>query len=52
MRVATLTGLRAVLEEDFNLIDVRDLPFLIREHARKFQFSVAQASVWRRNEES
>ena len=52
LRVATLAGLRAVLEEDFTLTDVRDLPFLIREHARKFQFSVAQASIWRRNEEA
>jgi putative 4-mercaptohistidine N1-methyltranferase len=52
MRVGTLAGLRAELEEDFALTDVRDLPFLIREHARKFQFSVAQASVWRRNEET
>src|SRR4029453_13873549 len=52
MRVATLAGLRAALEENFALADVRDLPFLIREHARKFQFSVAQAGVWRRNEEA
>lgn len=52
MRVATLAGLRLALEEDFTLTDVRDLPFVIREHARKFQFSVAQASVWRRNEET
>jgi hypothetical protein len=27
---------------------VKDLPFLIREHARKFQWSVALATVWRR----
>jgi hypothetical protein len=40
------------LEENFTLVDVRDLPFLIREHARKFQFSVAQASIWRRSEEA
>lgn len=52
MRVATLAGLRLKLEENFTLADVRDLPFLIREHARKFQFSVAQASVWRRNEDA
>jgi putative 4-mercaptohistidine N1-methyltranferase len=26
----------------------KDLPFLIREHARKFQWSVAQATVWQR----
>jgi putative 4-mercaptohistidine N1-methyltranferase len=49
MRVSTLAGLRVALEEDFTLTDVRDLPFLIREHARKFQLSVAQASIWRRN---
>lgn len=52
MRVATLAGLRLALEENFTLVDVRDLPFLIREHARKFQFSVAQASIWRRSEEA
>jgi putative 4-mercaptohistidine N1-methyltranferase len=49
MRVATLAGLRLALEENFTLADVRDLPFVIREHARKFQLSVAQASIWRRN---
>jgi hypothetical protein len=27
---------------------VKDLPFLIREHARKFQWSVAEATIWRR----
>jgi len=26
----------------------RDLPFLIREHARKFQLAVAEASIWQR----
>ncbi len=47
-RVATLDGLQAALEKDFTLTATRDLPFLIREHARKFQWSVAQASIWRR----
>jgi hypothetical protein len=27
---------------------VNDLPFLIREHQRKFQWSVAEATIWRR----
>jgi putative 4-mercaptohistidine N1-methyltranferase len=44
----TLAGLRAELEPAFELMETKDLPFLIREHARKFQWSVAQASVWRR----
>jgi hypothetical protein len=26
-----------------------DLPFLIREHARKYQWTVAEATVWRRD---
>jgi putative 4-mercaptohistidine N1-methyltranferase len=47
-RVATLDGLRAVLEPHFELAATHDLPFLIREHARKFQLSVAQATTWRR----
>jgi putative 4-mercaptohistidine N1-methyltranferase len=46
--VSTLDGLRAALEPAFALEHTEDLPFLIREHARKFQWSVAQASVWRR----
>jgi putative 4-mercaptohistidine N1-methyltranferase len=46
--VRTLDGLRALLDKDFVLTGTKDLPFLIREHARKFQWSVAQASLWRR----
>ena len=48
VRVTTLDGLRSALEQDFELVRTKDLPFLIREHARKFQLSVAQASIWRR----
>ena len=44
----TLDGLRAALDADFTLVATKDLPFLIREHARKFQWSIAQASIWRR----
>lgn len=46
--VETLEVLRLRLHGDFELIATKDLPFLIREHARKFQWSVAQASIWRR----
>ena len=38
--------LQGVLERQFTLARSLDLPFLIREHARKFQWSVALASVW------
>ena len=45
---STLDGLRRHLEPAFRLETTRNLPFLIREHARKFQWSVAEASLWRR----
>ena len=46
--VSTLSRIQEVLEPDLTLVAVKDLPFLIREHARKFQWSVAQASLWKR----
>ncbi|MGD2119067.1 MAG: 5-histidylcysteine sulfoxide synthase [Chromatiales bacterium] len=45
----TLDGLKGVLGENFELLDeAQDVPFVIRETARKFQHSVAQLTVWRR----
>jgi putative 4-mercaptohistidine N1-methyltranferase len=44
--VATLDNLRRLLEPHFDLARTLDLPFLIREHVRKYQWSVAQATVW------
>jgi putative 4-mercaptohistidine N1-methyltranferase len=41
-----------VLEEnlpDFERVRRLDLPFLIREHSRKYQWSVAEATVWVRS---
>lgn len=46
--VTTPDGLRSALERDFIFCEERDLPFLIREHARKYQWSVAHATLWRR----
>jgi len=45
-RITTLDSLKKILQRDFQLLRTKDLPFVIREHARKFQWSVAQASVW------
>ncbi|MGB0413949.1 MAG: putative 4-mercaptohistidine N1-methyltransferase [Coraliomargarita sp.] len=42
----SFAGLRAALEPEFALDAQWDMPFLIREHARKFQYSIAQASRW------
>ncbi len=44
----SFAGLRSALEPDFELQQQWDMPFLIREHARKFQYSIAQASRWLR----
>jgi putative 4-mercaptohistidine N1-methyltranferase len=46
--VTTFDGLQRSLAGEFDLASVKDLPFLIREHARKFQLSIAQATIWRR----
>ncbi len=46
--VFTLDTLKKKLGGDFELLRTLELPFLIREHARKYQWSVAQGSVWRR----
>jgi len=51
--VSTLQGLEEILGNDFNLIDTKDVPFVIQETARKHQHTIAQMTVWqkRRNQE-
>lgn len=44
----TFAWLEKILTPRFRLEKKTDLPFLIREHARKFQWSVALGTVWRR----
>jgi putative 4-mercaptohistidine N1-methyltranferase len=44
----TLEGLKEKLTPVFALRQTLDLPFLIREHRRKYQWSIAEASVWQR----
>ncbi len=46
--VRTFDTLRQILSPHFRLVSRRDLPFLIREHARKFQLGLAEASLWLR----
>jgi SAM-dependent methyltransferase len=45
---STLEGIRAALDGAFRLRRTLDMPMLIREHARKYQWTVTQASVWER----
>ena len=42
----TLPGLKKILGKDFDLQKSVNMPFFIREHARKYQWSVAQSSRW------
>ncbi|MBG89031.1 MAG: putative 4-mercaptohistidine N1-methyltransferase [Verrucomicrobiales bacterium] len=44
--VRTLDSLKSALNPDFTLDHRTDLPFLIREHERKFQWTVAEATRW------
>ena len=48
---ATRDWLKHVLSADFELELEKDMPFLIREHARKYQWSVALGMRWRRKVE-
>ncbi len=41
-------ALSAILAPGFVLRERDDLPFLIREHSRKYQWSVAEATLWER----
>ena len=46
--VGTLEGLAAAVEPCFEPIDRRDIPFVIRETARKHQHTIAEFTAWRR----
>lgn len=46
--IKTIDTLKNILRENFELIHLQDLEFVIRESARKFQHSVAEVSVWRK----
>ena len=44
----SLDILQQILVPDFELETTKDLPFLIREHSRKFQYGISLGSRWRR----
>ena len=46
----TFEAVDAELSQSFELLETHDMPFLIREHARKFQWGCSDGTVWRRNE--
>lgn len=44
--VRTFDGLRRILSPHFKLARRLDVPFLLREHARKYQLGISEASSW------
>ncbi|MCF6178486.1 MAG: putative 4-mercaptohistidine N1-methyltransferase, partial [Geopsychrobacter sp.] len=49
--VTTLQGLQEQLGPHFHMLgEPQDLPFVIRETARKFQHTVSQLSIWQKTE--
>ncbi len=47
--LTTLQALQRLLAADFELLDTpQEMPFVIRETARKFQHTLAQVTVWRK----
>ncbi|XP_022107872.1 uncharacterized protein LOC110988544 isoform X2 [Acanthaster planci] len=48
--VTTFDTLKKILGPDFDLIEDKNMPFFIRETARKNQWSVTHATIWIRKE--
>ena len=46
--VTTLDGLKEILGNDFELIDTKDVPFVIQETARKHQYTIAHMTIWQK----
>ncbi|HEX5670753.1 MAG TPA: putative 4-mercaptohistidine N1-methyltransferase [Sulfuricurvum sp.] len=46
--ITTLNALIAMLGENFELVATEDVPFVIRETPRKFQYTISQMSVWKK----
>lgn len=46
----TYERLQSILAPEFDELESLNLPFLIREHARKSQYSVAHATIWRKRQ--
>ena len=46
--IRTIERLKELLDEDFELIHLQDVEFVIQETARKFQHTISELSVWRK----
>ncbi|BDM65939.1 SAM-dependent methyltransferase [Shewanella sp. NFH-SH190041] len=48
--LTTLEGLTETLIGEFELVAVKEIPFVIRETKRKFQHSISEMSIWRKRQ--
>lgn len=46
--VRSLDGMKQHMEPHFDLIEQEDIPYLIRQHARKYEWGMSCCTVWRR----
>jgi len=46
--VKTLDSLKTILSKNFELIELRDIEFVIKESVRKFQHTISQCSIWKK----
>ena len=46
--IKTIDNLKKILGGRFELIHLEDIPFVIKETARKYQHTIAQMSVWKK----
>ena len=46
--ITGFVSLKQILAPYFELVEEQDMPFIIRETIRKYQWTVAHATVWRR----
>lgn len=46
--IKTLDTLKNNLQDSFELIDTIDVPFVIKETARKHQYTISQMSIWKK----
>lgn len=46
-RLLSFDTLAALMRENFELVHREELPFMIREHTRKYEYVVSDFSVWR-----
>ena len=46
--IETKENIKTHLDKNFEFLKQEDVPFLIREHQRKYQLSVSEATLWKR----